>query len=180
MKCEGRGTKVIRHHRGMWGVKMRDVCPSACNTLPHPPNHLHIKITILIIHNRSILEMHAHSPTFVTSPTSQLILQPFLRFTYVTAHSPTLPLLHLRHSSFFNPSFASPTSQDFHLRRVASRPCSTDSNRIPFNAGIILENRKKISHGARSGEHGGCSITGNLCLARNFLTVRALCTGATL
>ena len=42
----------------------------------------------------------------VTSPTSQLILQPFRRFTYVTAHSPTLPLPHLRHSSFSNPSFA--------------------------------------------------------------------------
>ena len=47
--------------------------------------------------------------------TSQLILQPFRRFTYVTAHSPTLPLLHLRHSSFSNPSFASPTSQALHL-----------------------------------------------------------------
>ena len=61
----------------------------------------------------------------VTLPTSQwaeLILQPFRhftyvishsssrRFTYVTAHSPTLPSLHLRHSSFSNPSFASPTS----------------------------------------------------------------------
>ena len=46
----------------------------------------------------------------VTSPTSQLILQPIRRFTYVTAHSPTLPFLHLRHSSFSNPSFASPTS----------------------------------------------------------------------
>ena len=32
----------------------------------------------------------------LTSPGSQLILQPFRRFTYVTAHSPTLPLLHLR------------------------------------------------------------------------------------
>ena len=51
----------------------------------------------------------------VTSPTSQLILQPFLRFTYVTAQSPTLPFLHLRHSSFSNPSFASPTSQALHL-----------------------------------------------------------------
>ena len=50
----------------------------------------------------------------VTSPTSQLIIQPFRRFTYVTAHSPTLPLLHLRHSSFSNPSFASPTSQALH------------------------------------------------------------------
>ena len=38
---------------------------------------------------------------------SQLILQPFHHFTYFTAHSPTLPLLHLHHSSFSNPSFAS-------------------------------------------------------------------------
>ena len=70
----------------------------------------------------------------ITSPTSQLILQPFRRFTYVTDHSPTfpslyvtdhsqtLPLLHLRHSSFSNPSFASPTSQALYLRHLASRP----------------------------------------------------------
>ena len=81
----------------------------------------------------------AHSPSFVTSPTSQLILQalslhlrhssfsnpslalhtsqlilqPFRRFTYVTAHSPTLPLLYLRYSSFSNPSLTLPTSQLF-------------------------------------------------------------------
>ena len=61
----------------------------------------------------SISMSSAHSPTFtVTSPTSQLILQTFRRFTYVTAHSPTLQLLHLCHSSFSNPSFASPTSQE--------------------------------------------------------------------
>ena len=59
----------------------------------------------------------------VTSPTSQLILQAFRRFTYVTGHSPNLPLLHLRRSSFFNPSFASPTSLALHLRHLASRPC---------------------------------------------------------
>ena len=47
----------------------------------------------------------------VASPTSQLILQHFSRFTYVTAHSPTLPSLYLRHSSFFKSSAASPTSQ---------------------------------------------------------------------
>ena len=47
----------------------------------------------------------------VTSPTSQLNLQPFRRFNYVTDHSPTLPLIHLRHSSFSNPSVALPTSQ---------------------------------------------------------------------
>ena len=65
----------------------------------------------------------AHSPNLsVTSPTSQLILQPFRRFTYVTTHSPTLPLVHLRHSSFSNPSFASPTSQALHLIHLASRP----------------------------------------------------------
>ena len=57
----------------------------------------------------------------VTSPASQLILQPFRRFTYVAAHSPTLPLLQIRHSSFSNLSFASPTSQDLHLIHLASR-----------------------------------------------------------
>ena len=40
-----------------------------------------------------------------------LILQPFRHFTYVAAHSPTLPSLYLRHSSFSNPSVASHTSQ---------------------------------------------------------------------
>ena len=58
------------------------------------------------------------------SPKSQLILQPFPLFIYITAHSPTLPFLHLRHSSLSNPSFTFSTSQDFHLRHLASRPCS--------------------------------------------------------
>ena len=40
-----------------------------------------------------------------------LILQAFRHFTYVTAHSPTLPSIYLRHSSFSNPSVALPTSQ---------------------------------------------------------------------
>ena len=74
----------------------------------------------------------AHSPTFpslhlrhnsfsnpsIALPTSQLILQPFRCFTYVTVHSPTLlshsptfPSLHLHHNSFSNPSIALPTSQ---------------------------------------------------------------------
>ena len=53
----------------------------------------------------------AHSPTFPSLPTSQLILQPFRRFTYITTHSPTIPLLHLHHSSFSNSSVASTTSQ---------------------------------------------------------------------
>ena len=55
----------------------------------------------------------AHSPSFVTSPTSQriLILQAFCHFTYITAHSPTLPSFYLHRNSFSNPSVASPTSQ---------------------------------------------------------------------
>ena len=42
---------------------------------------------------------------------AELILQPFRHFTYVTTHSPTLPSLYLRHSSFSNPSVASSTSR---------------------------------------------------------------------
>ena len=60
-----------------------------------------------------IMEQSLFFKLSVTSPTSQLILQSFPCFTYITAHSSTLPLLHLRHSSFSNPSFASPTSQIF-------------------------------------------------------------------
>ena len=43
-----------------------------------------------------------------------LILEPFRHFTYVTAHYPTFPSVYLRHSSFSNPSVASPTSQFVH------------------------------------------------------------------
>ena len=65
---------------------------------------------------------------------TQLIFQPFCRFTYITAHSLTLLLLHIRHSSFSslpslhlshssfsNPSVAPPTSQALHQRHLASR-----------------------------------------------------------
>ena len=61
---------------------------------------------------------------------------PNISVTYVTAHSPTLPSLCLRHSSFFNRSvasprhnsfstlsFASPTSQALHLRHLVSCSC---------------------------------------------------------
>ena len=56
-------------------------------------------------------EAEPHSPTYIASPTSQLILQPFCRFAYVIAHSTALPLLHLCHSSLSNPSATLPTSQ---------------------------------------------------------------------
>ena len=76
-------------------------------------------------HSPTFLSLHLQHSSFsnssITLPTSQLILQPFHCFTYITAHSPTLKLmssahsptflLHLHHSSFSNPSVASPTSQ---------------------------------------------------------------------
>ena len=62
------------------------------------------------------------SNPYIASPTSQLILQPFRRFIYSTAHS-TLPPLHLRQRSFYNHSVASPTSQALHVLHLASRPC---------------------------------------------------------
>ena len=65
----------------------------------------------------------AHSTTLPSLHLRHAHSPTFLRFTYVTAHSPTIRLLHQRHSSFSNPSFASPTSQALHLRHLASRPC---------------------------------------------------------
>ena len=53
-----------------------------------------------------------------------LILKLFRRFTYVTAYFPSLPSLHLGQSSFYNSFVASPTSQELHLRHLASRPSS--------------------------------------------------------
>ena len=50
-------------------------------------------------------------PFFRLSYVTELILQPFRHLTYVTTHSPTLPSLYLHHSSFSNTSVASPTSQ---------------------------------------------------------------------
>ena len=102
--------------------------------------------------SRPFTHVTAHSPTLpslyirrssfsnpsVASPTSQLILKPFFRFSYVTVssltspgeppmidmifHSPTLPSLHLHHSSFSNPSIASPISQALHLCLLVSCP----------------------------------------------------------
>ena len=67
-------------------------------------------------------ELCSFSKLSVTSPTPQIILQTFRRFTYVTAHSPILPLLQLRHSSFSNLSFDSPTSQALHLTSPGEPP----------------------------------------------------------
>ena len=100
----------------------------SCDVTAHSP-------TLPLLHLR---HSSFFNPSFA-SPTSQalhlirlasrrewalLILQPFRHFTYVTTHSPTLPSLYLRHSSFSNPSFASPTSQALHLIHLASQQSS--------------------------------------------------------
>ena len=117
------------------------------NKLPHSPTLR--RFTYVTAQSTTLPPLHLCHSLFsnpsAALPTSQLILQPFRcfiyvigtcwrtrrslilqplhRFTYVTAHSPTLPPhylrparsttlppLYLRHSSFYNPSVASPTS----------------------------------------------------------------------
>ena len=58
-----------------------------------------------------IYELCSFSKLPITLSTSQLILQTFRHFTYVTTHSPTLPSLYLCHNSFSNTSVALPMSQ---------------------------------------------------------------------
>ena len=67
---------------------------------------------------------------YIASPTSQLILQPFCHFTYVTGHSTTLLLLHLHHRSFYNPSVASPIIQALHILHLANRACIGDEKTV--------------------------------------------------
>ena len=89
--------------------------------------YLYICISMSSAHFPTFPSLHLGHNSFsnpsIALPTSQLILQPFRRFTCITAHSPTFLLLHLCHSSFYNPSVASPTSQALHLRHLASCPC---------------------------------------------------------
>ena len=76
---------------------------------------LYISISMSSAHSPSFQSFHLRHSSFsnpsLALSTSQLILQPFRCFSYVTAHSPTLLSLYLRHSSFCNLSVTSPTSQ---------------------------------------------------------------------
>jgi len=54
---------------------------------------------------------------------------------------------------------------------------SVASNRCPFRTFLSLGNRKK-SHGARSGEYGGCCNWAVPCLAKNCCTRCEVCAGA--
>ena len=59
----------------------------------------------------------AHSPTHsVALPTSQLILQPFHCFTYATAHSSTLLSLLLRHRLFTYVTWRA--AHDFNIDKI--------------------------------------------------------------
>ena len=64
------------------------------------------------------------------------------------------PLLHLRHSSFSNPSFASRTSQALHLDHLASRPWATrvqvDEQTDPMFPRFRYRLVKVTTKGARS------------------------------
>ena len=72
-----------------------------------------IPITLLLLpcHNRINLMLWGRWSEWKLGEWAELILKAFSHVTYVTAHSPTLPSLYLRHSSFSNPSVASRTSQ---------------------------------------------------------------------
>ena len=71
------------------------------------------------------------------------LFQYFRRVTYVTAHSPILPSLYLRHSSFSNPSSASPTSQALSLIHLASRPCFVVVNVLLLKDSHVLQLRSE-------------------------------------
>ena len=57
----------------------------------------------------------------VASPTSQLILQPFCCFTYVTAHSPILLSLLLRHRIFNYITWRAAHAVDYYLYLVVNK-----------------------------------------------------------
>ena len=122
--------------------------------------------TYVITHSLTLPSLYLRHSSFpnpsVASFTSQFILQPFFRFsyvtgssinspallilqpvshfTYVTAHCPTLPSLYLRHSSF-------PTLPLLHLRHTSF------SN--PFS---LLLRHSLFTYATWRAAHGLCSL----------------------
>ena len=67
-----------------------------------------VKLSSDLCQSNAVHLKQEESDVDISDNTAELILQSFSHFTYVTVHSSTLPLLHLRHSTFSSPSFASP------------------------------------------------------------------------
>ena len=114
---------------------------------PNPMRQANLILCIQFFSQRSF------SNPSVTSPTSQLILQSFRRFTYVTVHSPTLPLLHVCHSSFSNIIFTYVTWRAAHTFswvvmnlthcRIL-RPAHTYASRCGTSRCVALRSHRKF------------------------------------
>ena len=85
-------------HSSLWFSKLSVTSPTS-------------QLILILQAFRFHLRHNSFSNPSLALPMSQLIVQPFRCFTYVTAHSPTLLTLYVRHNSFSNPSVAWPTSQ---------------------------------------------------------------------
>ena len=100
-------------------------------------------------------ELCSFSELSVTSPMSQLILilQAFRHFTYVTAHSPSLPSLYLRHNSFSNPlrhfTYATAHSPNFPSLYLRHSSFSNPSVASPTSQ-LILQPFCRFSYVTRS------------------------------
>ena len=103
---------------------------------PMGPSSILVRVNFLVevfLNRMTFPSLHLRHNSFSNSPvalrTSQLILQPFRCFTYV--------------SSFSNPSLSSPTSQALHLRHLASRPCvfshPVGPSSIPVRVNFLVE-----------------------------------------
>ena len=82
--------EVVPARRTEWG------------TILPPENFTPVEATSMFLDGCifTVKDRHSFSNPSVALPTSQLILQPFRCFTYVTAYSPTLISLLLRHRLF--------------------------------------------------------------------------------
>ena len=69
---------------------------ATAHSITSPPLHLRHRSLWAVTWVKSWGGASFSNP-YIASPTSQLILQPFCRFTYVTANCTALPLLYLRH-----------------------------------------------------------------------------------
>ena len=87
---------IIINHHSLWAPMTNPSVASPTSQFILQPFFCFSYVTSSSLNSPG--QLCSFSNLSVTSPTSKLNLQPFRRFTYITAHSPTLLLLHLRHS----------------------------------------------------------------------------------